>query len=258
MRVTVLGSGGAGAPPGRAENCILVDPGDGRGYLLLDAGPGCGQRLLEHGLDPCRVEAVYISHVHLDHWSGLMDIAVYRAARGCGAPRLLAAGGVAEELPRVAYPSLPRSFVSAARLERLEEAPPVAGLRLEPVPGRHAVESYGVIVSPEEGGGPGLYYSADTTFSDRVAEAASRARLVIVEAAMPSGAEEEARRIGHMTPRLALGLLDAMRSGSALVLTHLTAASVETAYTEAGAAAPRAREKKIALIVASDGLGLTV
>lgn len=257
MRLVVLGSGGAGAPPGRAENCILAEAAPGRGFLLLDAGPGCGQRLLESGVDPCSVEAVYISHLHLDHWSGLMDIAVYRAARGCGAPRILAAGGVAEELPRVVYPPLPRSFTAAARLEKLEPGAAVAGLRLEPVPGRHAVESYGVLVSPEDGG-PAAYYTADTTVSDAVIEAAGRARLVLVEAAMPSGSEEEARRIGHMTPRLALRLLDHMEPGGTLVLTHLTAASIETAYREAAAAAPMAREKKITVIVASDGLGLTL
>ena len=257
MRLTVLGSGGAGAPPGRAENCILAEAGPGRGFLLLDAGPGCGQRLLENGVDPCSIEAVFISHLHLDHWSGLMDIAVYRAARGCGAPRILAAGGVAEELPRVVYPPLPRSFTGAARLEKLEPGTVAAGLRLEPVPGRHAVESYGVLVSPEEGG-PAAYYTADTTVSDAVARAAARARVVLVEAAMPSGMEEDAERIGHMTPRLALGLLDHMEPGSTLVLTHLTAASVETAYREAAAAAPRARERKTTVIVASDGLGIAV
>lgn len=61
MKIIPLQSGSAG-------NCIYVESGNVR--LLFDAGVSGSQvqeRLAVHGVDPCSVSAVFITHEHSDH-----------------------------------------------------------------------------------------------------------------------------------------------------------------------------------------------
>lgn len=226
MRVAFLGTGGSGAPPGRAENCLLVEAGDAR--LLLDAGPGCAQRLQEVGYRACDIDYVYLTHTHIDHWSGLFDVAVYAAADRCRPPRLAAASPVAGEVLGAVVPRLPGEY-------RRQEAPvvavepgagwsPGAQLRLEPVEGVHAVTSYGVLVYWE--GEPVLYYSGDTAATGTVRGVVGRVRLAAVEATLPSGLDDVASETGHHTVEQVLSYRGVMREGSLLVPVHLTRESL--------------------------------
>src|ERR671938_1519848 len=69
MKVTVVGCSPAWPNPGGAQSGYLVE---GTGRLLLDCGPGVLARLREdHGGWP-QVDAVVITHFHLDHWGDLV------------------------------------------------------------------------------------------------------------------------------------------------------------------------------------------
>jgi ribonuclease BN (tRNA processing enzyme) len=70
VRLTVVGSSPAWPNPGGAQSGYLVEDGDRR--LLLDCGPGVLARLraLDGGWP--RVDAVVITHWHLDHWGDLV------------------------------------------------------------------------------------------------------------------------------------------------------------------------------------------
>ena len=67
MQVNVIGSSPAWPNPGSAQSGYVVD--DGQGRLLLDCGPGVLGRLREAKV---RVDAVAITHFHLDHWGDLV------------------------------------------------------------------------------------------------------------------------------------------------------------------------------------------
>src|SRR5919201_2750619 len=72
VKLTVVGSSPAWPNPGSAQSGYLVDGGEGT--LLLDCGPGVLARLRElHGGWPT-VDAIAITHFHLDHWG---DIATW-------------------------------------------------------------------------------------------------------------------------------------------------------------------------------------
>src|SRR3712207_8286557 len=69
VRVTVVGSSPAWTNPGGAQSGYLVDDGERR--LLLDCGAGVLGRLREFEAWPT-VDAVAITHFHLDHWADLV------------------------------------------------------------------------------------------------------------------------------------------------------------------------------------------
>jgi ribonuclease Z len=70
MRVFVLGSGGPFVTPHQAAPCIMVEVGDGR-LFIFDFGGGAFARLNTLLIPPNRVDKVFISHLHVDHWAGL-------------------------------------------------------------------------------------------------------------------------------------------------------------------------------------------
>src|ERR671937_1037417 len=69
VKLTVVGCSPAWPNPGGAQSGYLVEDGGGR--LLLDCGPGVLARLREPEGWP-RVDAIVITHFHLDHWGDIV------------------------------------------------------------------------------------------------------------------------------------------------------------------------------------------
>src|SRR3954447_10662493 len=69
VKLTVVGCSPAWPNPGGAQSGYLVES-DGR-RLLLDCGPGVLPRLRERESWP-DVDAIAITHFHLDHWGDLV------------------------------------------------------------------------------------------------------------------------------------------------------------------------------------------
>jgi ribonuclease BN (tRNA processing enzyme) len=67
--VTFLGTGPGNVAAGRFQSSILLGVEDRR--VLLDAGEPCASQLLEIGVSLGELDAVWISHAHADHVSGL-------------------------------------------------------------------------------------------------------------------------------------------------------------------------------------------
>ncbi|MGZ4440684.1 MAG: MBL fold metallo-hydrolase, partial [Gaiellaceae bacterium] len=87
MRLNVVGCSPAWPNPGGAQSGYLVEGG---GRLLFDCGPGVLARLRAAEAWP-RVDAIAITHFHLDHWGDLVPwVWGSMFGPGCGAepPRL--------------------------------------------------------------------------------------------------------------------------------------------------------------------------
>lgn len=89
LSVAVLGSGGPIAE-GRAGPSYLVQV-DGRPRLLIDAGPGAQLRLGEAGVPPETLDAIALSHLHVDHAGDLA--AILKSANFADPPARLALFG---------------------------------------------------------------------------------------------------------------------------------------------------------------------
>jgi ribonuclease BN (tRNA processing enzyme) len=69
VTLTILGTGDAFASGGRAQAGYLLEAAGKR--ILLEAGPGVLTEMKRHGIDADSLDAIIISHLHGDHFSGL-------------------------------------------------------------------------------------------------------------------------------------------------------------------------------------------
>jgi ribonuclease BN (tRNA processing enzyme) len=69
MRVIVAGSGDAFGSGGRFNTCFFLETA--RGTLLVDCGASALIALKAQGLDPNRIDAIVLSHLHGDHFGGI-------------------------------------------------------------------------------------------------------------------------------------------------------------------------------------------
>lgn len=71
-KVTITGTGMPPVEAGRAGPGVLVQHGDVA--LQFDAGRATALRLAEAGLMPAQLDAVFITHHHSDHVTGIVDL----------------------------------------------------------------------------------------------------------------------------------------------------------------------------------------
>lgn len=132
----------------------------GTNAILLDLGQGSFPRLTS-ALDPATLDAVFISHLHPDHFIDLVPLRHYlkwqpprgRRVRVVGPP------GLADRLD--ALHAEPGFTAAALDVEELEAGPrPVPGFRVDAEHVTHTESSFGFRVTAERNG-PGLVYSGD-------------------------------------------------------------------------------------------------
>ena len=70
MKLTVLGCGDAFGSGGRLQTCYHVETAATR--FLIDCGATALIGFNRFGLDPNAVETIFISHLHGDHFAGLV------------------------------------------------------------------------------------------------------------------------------------------------------------------------------------------
>ncbi len=219
MIVAVVGGGGSYPPPHYGGPSILVDTGDFR--LLLDCGEDCLTGLASTGYSPCDIDAVYVSHIHIDHWAGIPSLATARIAESCPRLRVLARSDV------MAYLGGYLETFTPSRLELSLEAaggfPLSRGYRVETRPVSHSVPTYGVLIL--EGDYRIAVYTSDTRINPSLLEWARDVPLLIAEATLPSSLGEVADRTGHMTVEDFLRLASEARPGRAVAV-HLSPGSL--------------------------------
>lgn len=193
IELTVVGCSGSVSGPHSPASCYLVQaPFQGRTYsLLLDLGPGAFGALY-HYLDPARVDAIALSHLHPDH---CLDVCgFYVAARySITAPwpriPLLGPPGTLARLGRAYDVLAPRGGPS--EIGGLPDQLDVTDWRAEQALGpftlrsarvRHPVETFAVRVT-ETATGANLTYTGDTGPSSELVELARGTDLLLSEAA---------------------------------------------------------------------------
>jgi ribonuclease Z len=72
MIVTLLGTGSPTPTPDRFGPCTLVQAGDQ--VLMFDAGRGASIRMRQLRVQLAKIDALFITHYHSDHTSGIPDV----------------------------------------------------------------------------------------------------------------------------------------------------------------------------------------
>ncbi len=218
LRLTVLGCSSAAPHPDWPAAGFLVEWGETA--VLFDAGQGVARRL-ERVLDPTRLSAVVIGHMHADHFLDLAGMR-YLFAWGEPTPRPLPVhlppGGRKNlDALATAISERPGFFDAAYDIREYDPGQEllVGPLRVRFVRGRHYVPAWGVVVEAPDGAR--LAYTGDTGPSDSVVDAIRGADLLLVEAALRSATHDDVER-GHLTPEEAIEMAEAAGVRSALVV----------------------------------------
>ena len=219
VKLTVVGCSPAWPNPGGAQSGYLLEGPEGR--LLLDCGPGVLPRMREREGWP-RIDAVVISHFHLDHWGDLVPWvwgAMYGLGRDLPRPELW--------VPESGRPTLvdfgttfgfPDMFDRIFEVKPYREGEPflaagfeVRALRLP----HYRLETYGLRVSNTD---RTIAYSGDSGPSERLAELARGVDLFVCEATLLRG-ELDGEPRGHLSADEAIAAFEASQA-KRLLLTH--------------------------------------
>jgi ribonuclease BN (tRNA processing enzyme) len=220
VRLIVIGSSPAWPNAGGAHSGYVVES-DGK-RLLLDCGPGVLGRLREAEALPS-LDAIAITHFHLDHWGDLVPWvwgSFYRRGHDDLRPELWVYRGgrlFLEELgSRLGFPDMFERTFTVKEYDGGEAFSTAAGLEVLPLRLPHyRLETYGFRVT---NGRATLAYTGDTGPSDRIADLARDVDLFVCEATLETG-EADGEPRGHLSAEEAL---DAYAASGArrLLLTH--------------------------------------
>jgi ribonuclease BN (tRNA processing enzyme) len=231
VKLTVVGCSPAWPNPGGAQSGYLLE---GAGSLLVDCGPGVLGRLRELGRWP-ELDAIAITHFHLDHWGDLVPWVWGTLHTGFAPPGpelWVPSGGQAvlrEFGRRLGFVDM---FERTFRLREFKPGRPfraggfnVTGLRMP----HYNIESYGFRVAD---GKVTVAYSGDCAPSPELVALAHEADLFVCEATLSEPASDGVPR-GHLTLAEAKAAFHGSCATRLLVVhrpAELPAPGVELAY----------------------------
>lgn len=205
---------------GQDSNCMLLDIGEGTVGQLLRSP-------LEFGPHLERIRAVWISHPHADHHLGILRLLHERKASNpvvLLAPRplfaLLREYAEIDSSIKGAYIEIDCADLRWNNPRANEPLHKALGItQCQSIQVTHCAHAYGVILDGTCFGR--LVYSGDCRPSERLAQAAQGADLLIHEATFEDGMEAEAALKRHSTISEALSVARQMKAKQ-VILTHFS------------------------------------
>ena len=191
MRLTVLGSGTSVPHPRRAAAAHWLETKSGS--LLLDLSASAIHRMAEENLDWAGLDAIWISHFHLDHVGGLAPflfgtkhapqtlerrkpLTIFGPA---GLEKLFKAFDEANDYQLAKQP-FPLKFREVAPREQFEI---LNGVEAKTFSTPHTSESLALRLGDESGAT--LAYTSDTGYTETLAAFAQGADLLLMECSFP-------------------------------------------------------------------------
>ena len=187
MKLVVLGSGTSVPHPKRSSSGFWLETL--AGTVLLDCSAAVPLRMAQERLDWPGLDAIWISHFHLDHCAGLAPfLAGIKHAEvmkkrekplrifGPKGIKMLVTRFDAANTYRLLEQPFPVEIVEVEELEKFEILPGVEGVASKTP---HTGESHAIHLRDTDG--KTLVYSSDTGFSEVIAAFANRVDLFILE-----------------------------------------------------------------------------
>jgi len=247
MQLTIVGCGDAFGSGGRLQSCYHVAVGAHR--FLIDCGATALIGVERCGLDPNTVDTIFISHLHGDHFSGLVwwMLHAQHVSRRTVPLTMVGPPGLTERLRVAAEALFPGSSAIPLRFELkfIEYTPAqplaVGALRVTPFEVRHPSGAPSCALRFEAGGRT-LAFSGDTEWAETLPLCAHGADLFMVECTTFDVAVPY-----HLSWRILESKLDLL-AAKRYLLTHMGA---EMLRNRAAVTDPR-------VLLAEDGLVLDI
>lgn len=226
MKITFLGTNGWYSTPTGDTPCILIDSKDR--YIVLDAGNGIYK--LGEFIKEDKPIALFISHFHLDHTSGLHTLAKFNFKQGIdiyvGAGRVKDFATLVNPPFTIGYEKKPENIKDLPTEIRLHELPEENAVnipfKVESIKLHHAYINHGYRIELE---GKTIAYTGDCGFTDQAKKLANGVDLLICECSNKK--IEEPDIWGHLVPVQA-GTLAKDSGVKQLILTHFGASVFTT------------------------------
>lgn len=218
--ILILGSGTCVPSLERSSSAALVTAESEN--ILIDIGRGTIRHLLEAGYRITDIDAVFLTHFHVDHSSELAEFlfALKYPVMNTTKNRLRLVGGTGI---KSFFSNLNHTFENHLDLEGFLEITELDDRPGTPVNFENLAVSYDKPVHKEESrafrftfaNGFSVVYSGDTDYSENLIRLSKDADVLIADSALPDGGKVP----GHLTPSLAGEI--AQRAGvKTLVPTH--------------------------------------
>ncbi|MGD9669963.1 MAG: MBL fold metallo-hydrolase [Hyphomicrobiaceae bacterium] len=247
MKLTVIGSGDAFGSGGRLQTCYHVAAAETE--FLIDCGATALIGIQKLGMDPDRVGTIFVSHLHGDHFAGLVWWLLHalHVTHRTTPLDIVGPEGIAERYNIAAEALFPGATTREPRHEinwhelAAEQSVTVNGITATPYAVRHpsGAPSYALRIAHD---GKVIGFSGDSEWVEALTDVAADADLYISEC---YGYEEPARF--HMNWRVIeenLGRLTARK----IMLTHMSRVMLDHAGS---INAPR-------VVLADDGLTISI
>jgi len=247
MWLTIVGCGDAFGSGGRLQTCFHVATPETE--FLIDCGATALIGMARFGLDPNRVSTIFVTHLHGDHFAGLVWWLIHaqHVSRRTAPLTVTGPAGIERRFATAAEALFPESMSSDRRFElkfvEYRETTPitVGPVKVTPYEVSHPSGAPPYALRFETDGRV-LSFSGDTEWVDNLVPAATGADLFIAEC---YGFERESRY--HMNWRTIEAQLDRL-AAKRVLLTHMS----ETML------ANRSAVKDRRVVLAADGLVLQV
>lgn len=187
MKLVVLGSGSTVPHRRRSSAGFWLETSGGT--ILLDCAATVPRRMAEENLDWPNLDAIWISHFHMDHCGGLGPLLAgtkhaSQMKQRTKPLRIFGPVGIRELIERINnvnnYRLLEQPFpVEISEAESLEKFEIVSGVEAVPWKTPHTDESLAIHVRDAED--KVIVYSSDTGFTEGIAALANQADLLVLE-----------------------------------------------------------------------------
>jgi ribonuclease BN (tRNA processing enzyme) len=214
VRLTVIGCSGSHPGPDAACSAYLVEHQGFR--LLIDLGNGALGELQKH-LDPRDIDAIFLSHLHGDHWLDLVPLAHVRRHHpdGLVPPPIPLITPLAER-PRIAGAfGRPQRDLGDVFVFQDPEDGELGPFAVNVMRTRHPVETHAIRLAAA---GRTLVYTADTGPFSELVQFAHGADVLLAEAGFVDGGDNPPDT--HLTATDA-GELAKRADAVRLVVTHV-------------------------------------
>lgn len=215
MRIRFLGVWSSNSVRGQRNVSFLLDD-----KMVFDFGPHSVESLLDMGVDPNSIETVFITHMHLDHFSGIPELLWYRAIYHAKQPLFLVGPRGIKRSTETLLKTLNTPEAFDIKIKYIEEKDFDSVQRFH---ANHIIPDNGYRIEYK---GKVIFYSGDTAYSENVVKGAENADYLIHEMTYTDARKKDADFWKHSTYSSTLRVFQESKARH-LIPVHLTRESSE-------------------------------